>query len=198
MYRRGHNNMALKKKKENSKLLYIFFFCWHFRAAHFPGYHYCGPGTDFEKRVSRGQLGVNKLDEACRDHDMVYSNSTDLELRIEADKRLEIRAWERATASDSGYMEKIAAWMVTNAMKVKRKWNNRQLRRQNHCREKRMNINIVVLINNEIKKLIAIKTRYLITACFLNNYYYSRTPLGGGVYLKRCSLPRSVFWKQIF
>lgn len=97
--------------------------------AHFPGYHFCGPGTDFEKRISRGQLGVNKLDEACRVHDMVYSNSTDLELRIEADKKLEMQAWDRATAKDSGYMEKIAAWMVTNVMKVKRKWNNRQLRR---------------------------------------------------------------------
>jgi len=68
---------------------------------------------------------------------MVYSNSEDLELRIEADKRLEIQAWERATAKESGYMEKVAAWMVTNAMKVKRKWNNRQLRR--NCRAKRKN-----------------------------------------------------------
>jgi hypothetical protein len=96
--------------------------------AHFPGYHFCGPGTNFLKRTSLGQLGVNKLDEACRLHDMVYTNSVDLYLRTEADKQLEMQAWERVTAPDSSYKEKFAAWMVTNIMKLKRKWNTRRLR----------------------------------------------------------------------
>lgn len=97
--------------------------------AHFPGYHFCGPGTNFLERISRGQLGVNKLDEACRTHDSVYTNSTDLQLRMDADKQLEIQAWERVTAPDSTYKEKFAAWMVTNVMKMKRKWNTRRLQR---------------------------------------------------------------------
>lgn len=96
--------------------------------AHFPGYHFCGPGTKFLERISLGQLGVNKLDEACRMHDSVYTNSADLLLRMEADKQLEMQAWERVTAPDSSYKEKFAAWMVTNVMKMKRKWNTRRLR----------------------------------------------------------------------
>ncbi|XP_060854405.1 uncharacterized protein LOC132932178 [Rhopalosiphum padi] len=100
------------------------------RETHFPGYHFCGPGTDFLERIARGQLGINKLDEACRLHDSVYTNSTDFKLRMEADMKLETQAWERVIAKDSSYKEKIAAWMVTNVMKVKRKWNTRRLQRE--------------------------------------------------------------------
>ncbi|NP_001155390.1 uncharacterized protein LOC100159110 precursor [Acyrthosiphon pisum] len=100
------------------------------RETHFPGYHFCGPGTDFLERIARGQLGINKLDEACRSHDSVYTDSTDFQLRMEADMKLEIAAWERVIAKDSSYKEKFAAWMVTNIMKVKRKWNTRRLQRE--------------------------------------------------------------------
>lgn len=48
---------------------------------------------------------------------------------MDADKILELKAWERVKAKDSNYKEKIAAWMVTNVMKVKRKWNSRRVRR---------------------------------------------------------------------
>lgn len=113
--------------------------------AHFPGYHFCGPGTDFLERISRGQLGINKLDEACRLHDSVYTSSTDLKLRMEADKKLETQAWERVIAKDSGYKEKFAAWMVTNVMKVKRKWNSRYLKREFGKKRKKLSF----FINNK-------------------------------------------------
>lgn len=113
--------------------------------AHFPGYHFCGPGTDFLERIARGQLGINKLDEACRLHDSVYTNSTDLKLRMEADKQLETQAWERVIAKDSSYKEKFAAWMVTNVMKVKRKWNTRRLRREFSKKCKKLSL----IINNK-------------------------------------------------
>lgn len=100
------------------------------RETHFPGYHFCGPGTEFLERIARGQLGINKLDEACRLHDSVYTNSTDFQLRMIADLKLETQAWERVIAKDSSYKEKFAAWMVTNIMKVKRKWNTRRLQRE--------------------------------------------------------------------
>lgn len=106
-------------------ILYI-----NYVAAHFPGYHFCGPGTKFLERTAQGQLGVNKLDEACRFHDAVYTNSTDLKMRMEADVLLEMHAWEIVISKDSNYKEKFAAWMVTNVMKMKRKWNNRRLRRE--------------------------------------------------------------------
>lgn len=82
------------------------------------------------ERVALGHVGVNKLDDACRSHDAVYTNSTDLKMRMEADLILETLAWERVIAKDSTYKEKIAAWMVTNVMKMKRKWNNQRLRRE--------------------------------------------------------------------
>lgn len=86
---------------------------------HFPGYEYCGPGTDLEKRLSRGDSGINKLDAACKVHDIAYSNYKDNKNRSLADKALVERAWERVKASDSSLGEKAAAWAVTNIMKAK-------------------------------------------------------------------------------
>lgn len=88
---------------------------------HVPGYQFCGPGTNLKKRLDRGDKGINLLDSACRDHDIAYSNSSNLDERHEADKILENRAWERVKAADSSKKEKAVAYMVTNAMKVKRK-----------------------------------------------------------------------------
>lgn len=84
-------------------------------------YNYCGPGTKLEKRLARGDRGINPLDEACRDHDIAYSTSPSLTQRHQADERLENRAWERVKSKDASFGEKAAAWAVTNTMKVKRK-----------------------------------------------------------------------------
>lgn len=48
---------------------------------------------------------------------------------MDADIKLEHQAWQRVLASDSSFKEKIAAWMVTNVMKVKRKLNSRRVRK---------------------------------------------------------------------
>jgi len=88
---------------------------------HLPGYQYCGPGTKLKKRLARGDKGINLLDSACKNHDIAYSNSTDISERHKADYELEQRAWERFKSSDSSFGEKTAAWLVTNTMKVKRK-----------------------------------------------------------------------------
>ena len=89
---------------------------------HIPGgYQYCGPGTKLKKRLARNDPGINPLDQACKSHDIAYSNNTDLNARHEADKQLEYKAWERVKAKDSTFGEKAAALLVTNAMKAKRK-----------------------------------------------------------------------------
>lgn len=88
---------------------------------HLPGYSYCGPGTRLEERLARGDKPKNKLDSYCKEHDIEYSRNTDLEHRHQADKVLENKAWERVKAKDSGFGEKSAAWLVTTAMKAKRK-----------------------------------------------------------------------------
>lgn len=89
--------------------------------AHLPGYQYCGPGTKLRERLVRGDQGINPLDEACREHDIAYSESQSLADRHKADEILENRAWNRVKAKDAKFGEKTAAWFVTNTMKSKRK-----------------------------------------------------------------------------
>ena len=89
--------------------------------AHVSGYQYCGPGTKLKKRLDRGDKGINPLDAACRDHDIVYVTSKNLDDRHKADKVLEHRAWERFKSKDAPRKEKLVAYAVTNAMKAKRK-----------------------------------------------------------------------------
>ncbi|KAL4084076.1 hypothetical protein QTP88_029392 [Uroleucon formosanum] len=89
--------------------------------AHIPGYQYCGPGTKLKKRLDRGDKGINQLDSACRDHDIVYATSKNLDDRHKADKVLENRAWERYLFKDTLRKEKFVAYAVANAMKAKRK-----------------------------------------------------------------------------
>lgn len=86
---------------------------------HIPGYQYCGPGTKFTERYSRGDLGVNELDRACKQHDFVYHTTKDLKERHKADKQLADQAWSAFKSKNSSLGEKSAAWLVTNAMKGK-------------------------------------------------------------------------------
>lgn len=90
---------------------------------HIPGgYQYCGPGTKLQKRLSRGDPGINLLDSACREHDIAYSeNRENIEKRNAADKVLAEKAWQRVKAKDSSLGEKAAAYVVTNIMKAKSK-----------------------------------------------------------------------------
>lgn len=85
---------------------------------HLPGYNYCGPGTKLEKRLLRGDKGINKLDEACKVHDIAYTN-TDTENRRKADLILMNMAKQRLKSKDVGRGEKIASWIVNKAMKAK-------------------------------------------------------------------------------
>ncbi|NJJ98822.1 hypothetical protein CE176_001205, partial [Candidatus Sulcia muelleri] len=88
---------------------------------HIPGYQYCGPGTRLQQRLNRNDPGINKLDQACKDHDKAYSKYTDLNHRAIADNQLANKAWQRVTSSDASFGEKAAAYAVTNIMKMKNK-----------------------------------------------------------------------------
>lgn len=89
---------------------------------HLPGYQYCGPGTRLSERLRRGDAGVNKLDAACKEHDIAYSKYSDSANRAKADAQLAERAWERVKSNDASLGEKAAAWAVTNIMKAKSKF----------------------------------------------------------------------------
>ena len=88
---------------------------------HIPGYQFCGPGTHLEKRLARGDRGINPLDAACCEHDIAYSQSKDLAKRHVADDILAAKARKRITAKDSTLGEKAAAATVWAAMKAKTK-----------------------------------------------------------------------------
>lgn len=86
---------------------------------HLPGYSYCGPGTRLQERLARGDSGINKLDSACKEHDIAYSKYKDLNNRHKADLELADKAWSRVKSLDAKLGERAAAWAVTNAMKAK-------------------------------------------------------------------------------
>lgn len=82
---------------------------------------FCGPGTRLTDRLEKGDVGVNILDEACKQHDIAYHTSSELSTRHEADKVLADKAWERFRSKDASLGEKVAALGVTGVMKLKRK-----------------------------------------------------------------------------
>jgi len=87
---------------------------------HLPGgYQYCGPGTKLKKRLARGDPGINKLDQACKQHDIAYSKFADTKNRSIADRALAEKAWERVKSSDASIGEKAAALAVSAAMRGK-------------------------------------------------------------------------------
>ena len=86
---------------------------------HLPGYQYCGPGTKLSKRLARGDPGINKLDRACREHDIAYSKYQSGENRRIADEILAKKSQERVYTSDANLGEKAAALVVSEAIKLK-------------------------------------------------------------------------------
>ena len=51
-------------------------------------YNYCGPGTDLKKRLERGDKGLNRLDEVCKQHGIDYDNSDTLADKHVADQKM--------------------------------------------------------------------------------------------------------------
>ena len=70
---------------------------------HIPGYQYCGP-------EARGDLGINPLDIACKEHDVAYArNPNKLSDKHAANKILIEKARDRIIAKDANLDEKAAA-----------------------------------------------------------------------------------------
>lgn len=86
---------------------------------HIRGYNYCGPNTNLKSRLARGELGVNKLDYACMEHDIAYAESDDLNSRCVADKVLILRAIRRIYEKDSQIGERFAALLISWLISVK-------------------------------------------------------------------------------
>ena len=88
---------------------------------HIPGYQYCGPGTKLDKRLSRGDPGINPLDVACKKHDIAYKNNLNLKQRHLADRILIQKAQERLKSSQTSLGERAAALSVSSLITAKEK-----------------------------------------------------------------------------
>ena len=55
---------------------------------HLPGHQFTGPGTHLEKRLKRGDQGINQLDRIARQHDIYYSKAKNLRDKWAADKKM--------------------------------------------------------------------------------------------------------------
>ncbi|UYV67413.1 hypothetical protein LAZ67_5000502 [Cordylochernes scorpioides] len=86
---------------------------------HLPGYNYCGPFTKLSKRLARGDKGKNRVDEACKKHDIAYSQTKDTKERHVADQILldEINSIENPT-----FGEKAARFVINPIIKTKKRF----------------------------------------------------------------------------
>ena len=70
---------------------------------HWPGYQYPGPGTHLQKRLKRGDPGINRLDRMAKQHD--YSRAKTLRDKHAADREM-IEAIDRLGGRKTN-MEKV-------------------------------------------------------------------------------------------
>ncbi len=81
---------------------------------HVPGYKFCGPGTKLSERLARGEVGINPLDEACREHDIAYADKK--ASRRQADRVLAEKAFSRMIAGETPPDERTFAMMTACCM----------------------------------------------------------------------------------
>lgn len=113
----GKANAAKKKKKKEFGL--IDRIINKLPEIHIPSYQYAGPGTKLEKRLARGDPGKNKLDVACKHHDIAYATCANSKSRRKADRVLIDQALRRIYARDAKLDERAAALLVSALMTTK-------------------------------------------------------------------------------
>jgi hypothetical protein len=82
-------------------------------------YSYCGPFTKLQQRLNQGYKGVNKLDEACQQHDIAYATSSEVRGRNKADDVLANKASQIVMDSSTPDYEKQDARLVTGIIATK-------------------------------------------------------------------------------
>ncbi len=90
---------------------------------HYPGFNYCGPGTDVWRRMKNKVQPIDALDAACKVHDIAteprgpYTSGGDGKKLRAADRQLMSTA-QKLSMPWSSYKRKPAAAMVANAMSL--------------------------------------------------------------------------------
>ena len=77
---------------------------------HVPHYKFCRPGTKLAERIERGDVGINPLDEACRQHDLTYTDSNSD--HCQADRVLAQYAFSRMLAEETPSDERTVTMMT--------------------------------------------------------------------------------------
>lgn len=82
-------------------------------------YSFCGPGTKVRERITEGYEGVNTLDEACKRHDIAYSENKSTKDRNFYDDILANEASAIATNQQEPEYVRKDARLVTGVMGAK-------------------------------------------------------------------------------
>lgn len=114
-----NNNNEMKREKKKKAFGLIDSIVNKMPEIHIPSYQYCGPGTNLEKRLARGDPGKNKLDVACKDHDIAYAECGDTKSRRKADKVLIQQAIKQIFSKNAKLDERAAALLVSSIMSAK-------------------------------------------------------------------------------
>lgn len=80
--------------------------------SHIPGYNWCGAGTNVQQRLANKDPGINKLDEACKSHDILYEYEENESDRYMADLSLARASARRILDPDVTSSEKDAAYKM--------------------------------------------------------------------------------------
>ena len=84
---------------------------------HWPGYQYLGPGTKLQKRLKRGDSGINRLDRIVKQHDIDYDQAKTLKEKWDADTKM-IRAIDQLPGKKT-VPEKIVKKIMQAKKKIK-------------------------------------------------------------------------------
>lgn len=87
---------------------------------HLPGYNYCGPFTNLDKRLPRGDKGINKLDEGCKLHDIAYNTHKDGTGRKLADQALITVAKDVISDPNTSLLDRMDARLVKGIIGTKK------------------------------------------------------------------------------
>lgn len=83
---------------------------------HVPGYEYLGPFTRLEKRLKRGDKGINRLDRIAKAHDIAYSKAKNKKDIWKADDKM-VKAIDNLPKKN--ITEKIARNVISIKQKLK-------------------------------------------------------------------------------
>lgn len=91
---------------------------------HLPGYSFCGPGTNLDKRLDEADnpkpwsKPTNRVDEVCMKHDIAYGKTTTLTEKHKADSEM---LYNLSLIQNPTLREKVDRFIVRNLINAKLK-----------------------------------------------------------------------------